>query len=446
MASLIALPYGGFNTGWTGYAPLQTQDRGGMDAYLVGFGVIGIGMILNGFNQIVTIVDFRAPGLRWSRLPIFCWAMLATSFLLTLATPVLFVAVYFGALDRSAQTAFYVNSHGGSNFLWENLFWFFGHPEVYIMAVPWFGMVGEMLPVFCRKPLFAYRLGAAGMFGVSLLSFFVWQHHLFMSGINPDMRPVFMLTTEMISVPTGFIFLVGMGTLWRAKMRFTAPMLFCLATFFDFLIGGAAGIFQSDVPVDTTVHGSFFVLAHFHYMIMGSLVFAFFGAIYYWFPVMFGRMLDQRLAKIHFWWMFITFNTTFFPLYIVGFWDMPRRVFEYAGRLTILNDIASASAFALGASFLVFIYNFVMTMWINPKPTPFNPWESHGIEWQLPHDLPWYNYERLPVFLSDPYRYGEPDPLPVANLKPAVSEKRHGQVVIEHTGRIHYEDGDNRNG
>ncbi|HZD43189.1 MAG TPA: cbb3-type cytochrome c oxidase subunit I, partial [Methanomicrobiales archaeon] len=418
---LIALPLGGFNTGWTGYTPLQTEAREGMDAYLVGFAVIGIGMILNGINQIVTIIDFRAPGMRWTRLPIFCWSMLATSFLLTLATPVLFVAVYLGALDRSWQTAFYVNVHGGNNFSWENLFWFFGHPEVYIMAIPWFGLVGEMMPVFCRKPLFAYKLGAAGMFGVALLSFFVWQHHLFMSGMNPDMRPVVMLTTELISIPTSFIYLVAMGTLWRAKMRLEAPMLFTLAFFFNFLIGGAAGIFQSDVPIDTTVHGSFFVMAHFHYMIMGGLVFAFFGAVYYYMPVFTGRMLNQKLAKIHFWWMFIAFNFTFFPLYIVGFLFMPRRVFEYAGRLTTLNDFSSVSAYVLGASFIVFIVNFVWSWWIDPKPAPPNPWQSRGLEWQIPYDMPWYNFDRIPVILSDPYRYGEPDALPVADLSGVIT-------------------------
>lgn len=413
---LIALPLGGFNTGWTGYAPLQTEAREGMDCYLVGFAVIGIGMILNGLNQIVTIIDFRAPGMRWTRLPIFCWSMLATSFLLTLATPVLFIAVFFGALDRSWQTAFYVNIHGGSNYLWENLFWFFGHPEVYIMAIPAFGIVGELLPVFCRKPLFAYKVGAAGMLGVALLSFFVWQHHLFMSGMNPDMRPVVMLTTELISIPTSFIYLVAMGTLWKAKIRFSAPMLFVLAFFWNFLIGGAAGIFQSDVPIDTTVHGSFFVMAHFHYMIMGGLVFAFFGAVYYYMPVLTGHMLNQKLAKIHFWWMFIAFNFTFFPLYIVGFLFQPRRVFEYAARLTTLNDFSSVSAYVLGASFLVFIWNFVYSWWINPQPAPPNPWEARALEWQLPYDLPWYNFDRIPVILTDPYRYGDPEAPPVAEL------------------------------
>lgn len=413
---LIAIPLGGFNTGWTGYAPLQTQAKAGMDCYLLGFGVIGSGMIANGFNQIVTIVNYRAPGLRWSRLSMFTWSMLATSFLLTLATPVLFVGCYFGVLDRSALTAFYVDAHGGSSYLWENLFWFFGHPEVYIMALPGFGLVSEILAVSCRKPLFAYKVSAAGMFGVALLSFFVWQHHLFQSGINPDMRPLFMLTTELISIPTGFIYLVGMGTLWKARIRFTVPMLFCLALYFNFLIGGITGVFLSDVPVNVTVHGSFFVMAHFHYTIMGGLVFAFFGGIYFYTPRMTGHMLNERLGKIHFWFMFIFFNLTFFPLFIVGFLGMPRRVFEYAPRLTILNDFSSVSAYILGSSFLIFVVNFVWSVWIDPKPAPPNPWESLGLEWQLPAHLPWNNFKRIPVVLSDPYRYGDPDAGPVADL------------------------------
>ena len=208
-------------------AAADSGDRG-MDAYLVGFAVIGVGMIAAGFNLAATIINYRAPGMTWSSVPIFVWSILATCALLVLATPTLVVAGYLGLLDRTAQTAFYVTEHGGSNFLWENLFWFFGHPEVYIMALPGFGIVMEILPVFTRKPLFAYKVAAAGMIGVALLSFFVWQHHLFQSGINPDMRPLFMLTTELISIPTGFFFLVTLGTLWKAKIRFEVPMLFCL--------------------------------------------------------------------------------------------------------------------------------------------------------------------------------------------------------------------------
>ncbi|MCU1495713.1 MAG: Cytochrome-c oxidase [Acidimicrobiaceae bacterium] len=413
---LTALPFGGFPTGWTGYAPLQTQAAGGMDSYLVGFAVVGIGMITAGFNIIATIINYRAPGMTWSRLPIFIWSLLAVASLLALATPTLVTGGLFGILDRTAQTAFFVNEHGGSSFLWENLFWFFGHPEVYIMALPGFGIVGEILPVFTGKPLFGYRVGAAGMLGVALLSFFVWQHHLFQSGINPDMRPLFMLTTELISIPTGFIYLTGMGTLWKAKIRFEVPMLFALALYFNFLIGGITGVFLSDVPVNVTVHGSFFVLAHFHYTIMGGLIFAFFGGLYYWLPKMTGKTLNKTLSLVHFWMMFIFFNLTFFPLFIVGLLGQPRRVFEYAQRLQGLNDFSSISAYLLGASFLVFTANFAWSLWIDPKPAPANPWGSRGLEWQTPTPVPFNNFERIPVILADPYHYGEENPLPVADL------------------------------
>src|SRR5450631_2744512 len=420
---LTALPLGGFPTGWTGYAPLQTQAAGGMDAYLVGFAVIGIGMIAAGFNLAATIIHYRAPGMTWSRVPIFVWSILATCALLTLATPTLVVASLLGVLDRTAETAFFVNEHGGSNFLWENLFWFFGHPEVYIMALPGFGIIMEIMPVFTRKPLFAYKVAAAGMLGVALLSFFVWQHHLFQSGINPDMRPLFMLTTELISIPTGFIFLVGMGTLYKAKIRFEVPMLFCLAVFFNFLIGGVTGVFLSDVPVNVTVHGSFFVLAHFHYTIMGGLIFAFFGGLYYWLPKMTGKTMNKKLGKIHFWFMFIFFNLTFFPMFLIVLLGQPRRVFEYAQNLQGLNDFSSVCSFILGASFLVFVANFVWSIFIKPTPSPANPWDSLGLEWQTPTPVPYYNFERIPVVLSDPYHYGEGD-------APAVADLGDGTLVV----------------
>jgi cytochrome c oxidase subunit 1 len=413
---LSALFLGGFQTGWTGYAPLQTQASAGMDSYLVGFAVIGIGMICAGFNLAATIINYRAPGMTWGRVPIFVWAILATCALLVLATPTLVVAGLFGVLDRTAQTAFFVTEHGGSNFLWQNLFWFFGHPEVYIMALPGFGIVMEMLPVFTRKPLFAYRVAAAGMIGVALLSFFVWQHHLFQSGINPDMRPLFMLTTELISIPTGFLFLVTLGTLWKAKIWFEAPMLFISGTLFNFLIGGITGVFLSDVPVNVTVHGSFFVMAHFHYTIMGGLIFAFFGGLYYWLPKMTGVLLNRRLSIVHFWTMFVFFNMTFFPLFFVGILGQPRRVFEYAPSLQTLNDVSSIGAFCLGASFLVFLFNFVWSLYVVRTPAPANPWHSLGLEWQTPTPVPWFNFERIPVVLSDPYHYGEKDALPVADL------------------------------
>ncbi|MCW2942778.1 MAG: Cytochrome-c oxidase, partial [Actinomycetia bacterium] len=347
---LSGLLLGGFPTGWTGYAPLSVQARTGMDAYLVAFSLMGISVICAGINIIVTVINYRAPGMNWSRLPIFVWSMVATAFLMVLAAPVLIGGLYMTITDRTVQTAFFVDDLGGSSYLYQNLFWFFGHPEVYILALPGFGIVAEIIPVFCRKPLFGYRTAAAGLIGVTLLSFFVWQHHLFDSGMNPDMRPLFMLTTELISIPTGFIYLVAMGTFWRARIRLTVPMLFCLGFYFNFLIGGISGVFLSDVPADTTAHGSFFVMAHFHYTIMGGLVFALMGGLYYWLPKMTGVKLNEGLAKIHFWGMFVFFNLTFAPLFAAGLLGMPRRVSSYNASLHNLNVFVSIAAFGLGAS------------------------------------------------------------------------------------------------
>ncbi len=413
-----SLLLGGFPFGWTGYAPLSIQATQGADSYAIAFGLMGISIILAGFNIIVTVICYRAPGMRWSRLPMFVWSMLATAVLMVLAAPVLVGGMYMIITDRTVQTAFFTDTLGGSSYLYQNLFWFFGHPEVYILALPGFGIVSEIIPVFCRKPLFGYKTAAAGMIGVTVLSFFVWQHHLFNSGINPDMRPLFMLTTELISIPTGFIYLVAMGTFWKAKIRFTVPMLFALGMYFNFLIGGISGVFLSDVPADTTAHGSFFVMAHFHYTIMGGLIFAFMAGIYYWLPKMTGIKLNKTLGKIHFWTMFIFFNSTFLPLFAVGLVSQPRRVFEYALNLQTLNDWVSISAFLLGGSILIFVNNFIWSTVIVREREEGNPWQSRGLEWQLASPPPPGNFARIPVVLSGPYEYGTPGAPPVADLNP----------------------------
>jgi cytochrome c oxidase subunit 1 len=407
---------GGFPTGWTGYAPLSDEARSGIDAYLGSFGLIGISLVLVGANIITTVMTQRAPGMTWNRLPIVVWGFVTTSILAVLSAPVLAAALVMTMSDRAIDTTFFVSSSGGSPLLWDELFWFFGHPEVYILALPGFGIVLEILPVFTRKPLWGYKLAVSGLFGVALMSFMVWQHHLFMSGINANLRPFYMFTTELISIPTGFIFLNGMGTMWRAKIRFEVPMLFCMAFFFNFLFGGLSGVFLSDVPADTLLHGSFFVMAHFHYTIMGGLVFALMGGIYYWMPKMTGFKLNDALAKAHFWTMFIFFNLTFFPLFAAGMLGMPRRVSNYNATLHNLNVFVSAMAFCLGLSMLIFLYNLVYSLVFKREPAEQNPWESKGLEWQLPSPVPVYNFERIPTITSDPYGYGEPGALPVADF------------------------------
>ncbi len=417
---LSAILLGGFPTGWTGYAPLADQARGGIDAYIMSFALIGIALALVGLNVIATVVTMRAPGMTWNRLPIFVWGLVTTSILAVLAAPVLLAALFMVMFDRTIDTSFFLASAGGSPFLWDNLFWFFGHPEVYILALPGFGIVLEILPVFARKPLWGYRLAVAGMFGVALLSFMVWQHHLFVSGINANLRPFYMFTTELISIPTGVIFLIAMGTLWRARIRFTVPMLFAMAFFFNFLIGGLSGVFLSDVPSDVTTHGSYFVMAHFHYTIMGGLVFALMAGLYYWLPKFTGFKLSETLGKIHFWGMFIFFNLTFFPLFAAGLLGMPRRVSSYNVALHNLNVFVSIAAFCLGASMLVLLWNLVWSLVLKRERASNNPWQSLGLEWQLPSPIPVHNFDEIPVINSSPYDYGVPNAPPVAELRPRV--------------------------
>jgi cytochrome c oxidase subunit I len=416
---LTTIFLGGFQTGWTGYQPLGDQGTAGYDAYLGFFALVGISMCLLGLNLLATITTMRAPGMTWTRLPIFVWSVLCTALLMMLAAPMLLAALFMGMLDRTAQTAFFIAGNGGSSFLWQNLFWVFGHPEVYIVALPGFGIVLELLPVFARKPLWGYRLAVAGMLGVTLLSFFVWQHHLFVSGINADLRPFYMLSTELISLPTGFIFLCAMGTIWRGRIRFTVPMLFCLGWAFNFLFGGISGVFLSDVPSDVTTHGTFFVMAHFHYTIMGGLVFATFAATYYWGPKMTGFKFNERLAQIHFWALFIAFNSTFGPLFALGFLGMPRRVVTYATNLQSLNDWVSVSAYAIGLAMLVFLWNVVYSLILKREPAAVNPWNSKSSEWQLPTPVPVHDFDRIPVFDEDPYPYGVEQPVGAPKLAPA---------------------------
>jgi cytochrome c oxidase subunit 1 len=423
---LTTIFFGGFQTGWTGYQPLADQGTAGYDAYIGFFALVGLSMTLFGLNVIVTVVTMRAPGMTWTRLPIFVWGAFSTAWLMMLAAPMLIAALLMGAMDRTVQTAFYVPGAGGSAYLFQNLFWVFGHPEVYILALPGMGIVLEIMVVFSRKPLWGYRLAVAGMLGIGFLSFFVWQHHLFVSGIDADLRPFYMLSTELISLPTGFIFLCAMGTMWRGRIRFTVPMLFCMAWMFNFLWGGISGVFNSDVPSDVTTHGSFFVMAHFHYTIMGGLIFAFFAGIYYWVPKMYGVKLNERLGKIHFWSMFLAFNSTFAPLFALGFMGMPRRVVTYNPAWQGLNDWVSASAYVLGLSMLVFLFNVVRSLLITREPAEPNPWNAKSIEWTLPTPVPVHDFDRIPVFDADPYPYGD-------GLEPAGSPHRVGSPATAYS-------------
>ena len=421
---MSAISYGGFPTGWTGYPPLALQANAGMDAYIFAFFLVAVAMILNAVNLMVTIITMRAPGLTWNRLPIFVWSMLATTVLMLLGAPVLVAGLLMEALDRTSGTTFFVAGAGGSPFLFENLFWFFGHPEVYILALPGFGIVLEILPVFARKPLWGYRLAVSGLLGVALLSFMVWQHHLFVSGINSNLRPFYMFTTELISVPTGFVFLAGMGTLWRARIRFTVPMLFSLAFFFNFLIGGLSGVFLSDVPSDVTLHGSYFVMAHFHYTIMGGLVFAFFGRL-----LLLAAEDDRAAAERAAGQDPLLDDVRLLQL------DLPAAVRagpagHAAARLDLRPAPADAERLGVGVGLRARHLDaglpgqLGLVLGIARIPADANPWQSRGLEWQLPTPVPLENFDEMPTILAGPYEYGDANAQPVARLghvQPAVA-------------------------
>jgi len=408
----LSAPFlGGFPTGWTAYAPLSVQAPYGMDAYIVTVLLFVMSSAVASVNVIVTIITMRAPGMNWSRLPIFTWGSMATAALGLVAMPSFMAAQILVASDRALHTNFYVGAGGGSDWLYEHLFWFMGHPEVYVIALPAFAVVLELAPVFARKPLFGYRTAVGGIVGVTALSVLVWAHHMFLTGWSGAAAGPFMLTTEMISIPTGLVFLGLVGTLWRGRIWVTVPTLFVLSFLWNFVIGGVTGLFLADVPTDVQLHGSMFVTAHFHYTLMGGAMMGFFAAVYYWFPKMTGRMYDERLGRFHFWATQIGFNVTFMAMFCVGLQGMPRRVADYAPKFATGNFVASIGAFVLGIAMLVFLYNMVRSV-RRGELCGANPWRAKTLEWQVPTPVPLENFEEIPLVTAGPYEYGEPQPVP----------------------------------
>jgi cytochrome c oxidase subunit 1 len=414
----VAIPFGGTQAGWTGYAPLADQMPPGHDAYITTWALAGFSMTVSAINILATVLLMRAPGMTWTRLNLTVWSIVVGSLLAWLAAPIMIAVQLMVAYDRAFLTGLFVPVQGGSAFLYENLFWTFGHPEVYILAVPAFGIILDILPVFARQPVYTYKAAVVALFGIGLLSWFVWQHHLFVSGLTPGLRPFFMFSTEMISFPTGILFLAGLGTLFGARIRYPTAMLFALAFFPNFLLGGFSGIFVSDVPADIQLHGSYFVQAHFHFVLMGGTLFAFFAGVYYWFPKLTGRLLNERLGQLHFWSMFIGFNGTFITLAIVGMLGMSRRYASYEPNLQTVNDIATAFAYILGASIAPFLVNLVYS-WVYGAKAKENPWQARSLEWLTLTPPPAENFEEIPLVVAGPYQYGLPTPGPMAILKPS---------------------------
>jgi cytochrome c oxidase subunit 1 len=396
---------GAASAGWTSYAPLS-EDRAlasvgpGQDLWIMGLTLIGTSSILGGINFLVTIFKMRAPGLTMFRMPILVWTVLVTSILQVMATPVLTSALIMLFIDRNYGGHFFDPANGGTAILWQNVFWFYSHPAVYIMVLPAMGMISEILPVFSRKPLFGYKAFVFATAGIGALGFSVWAHHMFTTGLV--FLPFFSLMTFLIAVPTGVKMFNWVFTLWRGKLTFSTPLLFALGFLSMFLLGGINGAFSAAVPVDFALQDTYWVVAHLHYVLFGGSVFGVFAGVYYWFPKMTGRMLNEGLGKLQFVLVFIGFNLTFFPMHQLGLAGMPRRIADYASTAgwNDLNLAASVGGFIIAASMIPFLWNVFISL-RNGRIAGDDPWEANTLEWATSSPPPPYNFDHLPEIRSE---------------------------------------------
>jgi cytochrome c oxidase subunit I len=390
--------------GWFGYAPLTTRQFSqglNIDFWVLGLQILGISSLAAAFNFITTIINLRAPGMNLMRMPMFTWMSFVVQFLIVLAFPVITIALVFLQFDRFFGTNFYNIGAGGDPLLWQHLFWIFGHPEVYILILPSFGIVSEVLPVFSRKPLFGYAAMVFSGIFIAFLAFGVWAHHMFATGMGPVADTVFSLTTMLIAIPTGVKIFNWIGTMWGGSIQLKTPMYFCVGFIAMFIMGGLSGVMHASPPADLQQTDTYFVVAHFHYVLFGGSIFALAGGAYYWWPKMFGRMLNETLGKVHFWLMLIGFNLTFFPMHIVGLLGMPRRVYTYPAGLgfDIYNQIETAGAFTLFIAFSVFLWNVIST-WRKPANAPADPWNGATLAWAIPSPPQEFNFAEVPVVHS----------------------------------------------
>ncbi|MGH2364692.1 MAG: cytochrome c oxidase subunit I [Chloroflexota bacterium] len=389
------------SAGWYAYAPLTENFYSpgrGIDYYSFALIMSGIGTIGTSINLVVTVLYNRAPGMTYRRLPVFVWMVVVTSVMALLALPSLTGELIQIELDRFLSLHFFDAAAGGSPILWQHFFWIFGHPEVYIMIIPVFGVISEVIPVFSRKPIFGYSYLVASGIAIGFLSFGVWAHHMFTTGMSPIADMVFSATSMAIAIPTGVKIWTWLATLYRGRLRFDAPMKFALGFIAMFTIGGLSGVTLAVVPIDWQVNASYYLVAHFHYVLFGGSAFGLFAALYYWFPKMSGRMLSERLGTWHFWIMMLGFNLTFFPMHLLGFLGMPRRVYTYPAGLGWgpYNFAETIGAFILGFAILIFLANVFVSL-RNGRRAGANPWDAWSLEWATPSPPPAYTVAQSPV-------------------------------------------------
>jgi cytochrome c oxidase subunit 1 len=412
------VPGGHAAAGWTAYVPLSADPQWtgvdwGQNLWCISLLVLGISSLMGSINYITTIINMRAPGMTLFRMPLAVWALFITAILLLLALPVLTAGVGMLMFDRMAGTAFFHPSKGGQVLLWQHLFWFFGHPEVYIMILPAMGVASDVLSTFSRKPIFGYRAMVYSIISIGFLGFIVWGHHMFQSGMSPWLAMSFTATTMVIAVPSAIKTFNWLGTLWRGSIRFTTPMLNAIAFVAMFVIGGLSGIFMASTTVDIYIHDTYFIVAHIHYVLFGGSLFAAFAGIYYWFPKMFGRMMNETLGKIHFFLTFIFYNMVFFPMHILGVGGHMRRIYdptqyEFLQPLQPINVFITMSLFALGLAQIPFLVNLGWSL-VWGRRAERNPWQANTLEWSAPTPPPHGNFAQTPTVYRGPYEYASPE-------------------------------------
>ncbi len=410
IASFFA-PGGSFSSGWTAYAPLSTDLPIGQTFFTVAVQFAGASSVLTALNFLVTIITMRAPGMSFWRMPLLVWANFSTSLLVVIATPFIAASQFFVLLDRALGFNFFATGleqgTNGDVLMYQHVFWFYSHPAVYIMMLPGFGIISEILAVKARKPIFGYRMMAFSLLAIVVLGFTVWAHHMFVSGMQSWIRIPMMITTAIIAVPTGIKVFSWLATLWRGVLRLDTPMLFALGFLTMFVLGGISGVMLAIIPIVIHVSDTYFIVAHIHYVLFGGSLFTIFAGVYFWFPKMTGRMYDETLGKIHFWMTFVGFNATFGPMHLIGIQGMPRRVSDYAEQYAGWNLFISLAGFLVGISTLVFVYNMVAS-WRGGARASANPWRALTLEWQVSSPPPIFNFDAVPTVVGGPYEYGIP--------------------------------------
>jgi cytochrome c oxidase subunit 1 len=418
MASSFFVEGGASQTGWTAYPPLSavptyTGVELGQTLWIVAVLIIGTGSIMGAVNYITTIVNMRAPGMHFFRLPLTIWALFITAVLQLMATPVLASALGMLLFDRTLGTHFFAPAGGGQVLLWQHLFWFYSHPAVYIMIVPSMGFVSDVMSTFARKPIFGYKAMAFSIMGIAGLGFIVWGHHMFQSGMNPALGTAFMMSTMVIAVPSAIKVFNWLGTLWRGSIHYTPAMLHAMTFVCTFIVGGLSGVFMASTPVDIFIHDTYFIVAHIHYVLFGGSLFGVFAALNYWYPKMFGRLMNPTVNTIHFVLTFVFFNLTFFPMHILGIGGHMRRIsnpntYDFLQRWQPWNEFISISAFLLGAAQILFAANFIWSLF-KGKKADRNPWHANTLEWSAASPPPHGNWgEWIPTVHRGPYEYSVP--------------------------------------